>query len=158
MFILGPWKISLRAKNGPLIKMNKNIPMLQTAAHSSSSEPSGQSFSPSHTWLYNTHSDPSLQGLNPSLQCRGTRSDVTVACTHPAGAQTSQSKWISCHLSIDSHYTVKQSFEIHFLFKWTRIIDITTNTTKMYKHSLHITVVFVAGETVIKVMQQCKKS
>lgn len=40
-------------------------PALQREAHPSSSDPSWQSSSPSHMWLYMTHSRPSLHGLKP---------------------------------------------------------------------------------------------
>ncbi len=41
------------------------LPSLQRYSQSCSSDPSLQSISPSHTWLYSTHSCPSLHGLEP---------------------------------------------------------------------------------------------
>lgn len=49
----------------------QNKPALHWAAHPSSSDPSWQSLSPSHTWLYITHSRPSLHGLKPLRHLSG---------------------------------------------------------------------------------------
>lgn len=48
-----------------------SVPFLHLRSQFLSSDPSLQSFSPSHTWLYRTHSFPSLQGLDPKGHFRG---------------------------------------------------------------------------------------
>lgn len=47
-----------------------SITFLGNSPHSCSSDPSRQSFSPSHTCLYKTHSVPSLHGLEPVRHLR----------------------------------------------------------------------------------------
>ncbi len=49
----------------------KSLQYGQLWRHGLSSEPSGQSFLPSHTWLYSTHSCQSLQGLEPRRHYNG---------------------------------------------------------------------------------------
>ncbi len=66
-------------------------PGLHWSSQSSSSDPSLQSISPSHTWLYSTHSRPSLQGLVPTRHLKSAVAVVLVAMVeHPTSSEPSR--------------------------------------------------------------------
>ncbi len=66
-------------------------PGLHWSSQSSSSDPSLQSISPSHTWLYSTHSRPSLQGLVPTRHLKRAVAVVLVAMVeHPTSSEPSR--------------------------------------------------------------------
>lgn len=60
-----------------IVFLLQSIPFLHLRSQFLSSDPSLQSFSPSHTWLYRTHSFPSLQGLDPRGHFRGNEALAT---------------------------------------------------------------------------------
>ncbi len=67
------------------------LPALQLKSQSASSDPSLQSISPSHTWLYSTHSSPSLQGLEPTRHFNSTVVEVLGAVVgHPISSERSR--------------------------------------------------------------------